>query len=86
MKDSEAKRQQQLTDDEDKVWFSCGMCLVDENGSPLLTKECRETDADFARRVRKTLDDNDFDFLLLSKTCNAIAKASKYDPESIRKN
>lgn len=85
MKDSESKRQKLLSDDELKVWFAFGICLTDFNGTPLFTKT-GQTDEQFANDVRVALDQLDFDFLAMSKVCEAIATVSKYNPENMRKN
>lgn len=86
MKDSEARAQKTLEDNDAKVWFSMGICLTDENRNPLFTRGSDETPAAFSDRVRGELDDADFDFLTMSKVCHAISKVSKYDPEELRKN
>lgn len=86
MKDSEARMQKGLKDNDAKVWFSMGVCLVDENRNPLFVKASDEAPEAFADRVREELDAADFDFLMMSKVCHAISKVSSYNPEDLRKN
>ena len=86
LKNSENRRGAALADDADKVWFTIGIAMTDEQGSPLFVKSPEETDPQFAVRVKSELDEADFDGLMFLKVCNAIGKVSTYNPDTIRKN
>lgn len=85
MKASELKRMK-LLEDEQKTYFMMGMCLVDGESKPELSKLDGESDADFATRVENELDKADVDYEMMSKISEAIGKIGQINVEDIRKN
>ena len=85
-KHSEQQRALEIPEEADKIYFTFGITMTDEQGSPLFVKSPDETDQQFAVRVKLELDDADFDGLMFLKVCNAIGKIQRYEPETIQKN
>ena len=85
-KHSEQQRGSAIPEEADKIYFTFGITMTDEHGSPLFVKSSDETDQQFAVRVKLELDEADFDGLMFLKVCNAIGKIQRYEPETIRKN
>ena len=83
---SEQHRGSAIPEEADKIYFTFGIAMTDEQGSPLFVKSPEETDPQFAVRVKSELDEADFDGLMFLKVCNAIGKIQRYDPDTIRKN
>lgn len=67
-------------------WFMMGVCLVDDEGNPEFTKATDESDAEFAARVKKELDEIDFDLIVIKQVDAAIAKIISCDPEDLKKS
>ena len=86
MKDSETKRQQLLDTDERKLYFALGLCMAENDGTPVFVKNAGELDETFADRVQVGLDEAEFDLRLNGLVCIAIEKVTRVDVEALRKN
>jgi len=75
-----------LLDQSLQQWFMMGVCLVDDEGKPEFTKATDESDAAFAERVKKSLDEIDFDLIVIKQVDAAIAKIISVDADDLKKS